>query len=164
MAPDIQFETKFYDRHGRAPKRIEGAEMVEIVAPDGMDRLTDLYHAGGFAPTHEVIAKGRHAGFEYFIAWYRNHPNAYIKIPEGHPFYRKFYTDIDDKNAVHGGFTFSDENLNKAYELKDGWYLGWDYAHARDFISDEYLNDGHVWTIKEIKAECERVIDKVIKQ
>ena len=44
-------------------------------------------------PMVETIKKGEHSGFEFFILWFSSHPNAYIKIPKNHPFYKKDYLD-----------------------------------------------------------------------
>ena len=68
-----------------------------------MDRLAELYDMAE-PPMFETIAKGKHSGYEFFILWFSSHPNAYIKIPKDHPYYKKDYTSIDDKCLVHGGF------------------------------------------------------------
>ena len=130
-----------------------------------IDRILELYNMVE-PPETETIATGTHNGYDFLILWYRNHPNAYIQIPEGHPYYGKNYTEIDDKSIVHGGFTFSDKNFNKKYNLPDGWYLGWDYAHAGDYVrfSDGYTLDGQMWTRHEIAAECKQIIDEIIKE
>lgn len=130
-----------------------------------MDRLFELYDEGVNAPKCETVKAGKHNGFEYFILWYRNHPNAYIKIPKGHPFYEKDHNEIDDKGYVHGCFTFSDKNLNKDHGLEDGWYLGWDYAHAGDYqaFSDGFIIPERRWSVQEIEDECKLVIDVVIR-
>lgn len=129
-----------------------------------MDRILELYNEGANAPKHETIKVGEYNGFEYFILWYRNHPNAYIKIPKGHPFYGKDCCEIDDKGYVHGCFTFSGKNLNKDNGLEDGWYLGWDYAHAGDYqaFSDGFIIPEKRWSVREIEEECKLVIIAVI--
>lgn len=130
-----------------------------------MDRILELYNMDE-PPVAETIATGTHNGYDFVILWYRYHPNAYIRIPEGHPYYGKDYTEIDDKGIVHYGFTFSEENLNKKYDLPDGWYLGWDYGHIGDY-TDYHVGctlDGRRWTVSEITAECRQVIDEIIKE
>lgn len=130
-----------------------------------MDRILELYNMAE-PPVAEIIATGRHNGYDFVILWYIHHPNAYIRIPEGHPYYGKDYTEIDDKGIVHWGFTFSDKNLSERYNLPEGWYLGWDYAHSGDFwrIPDGYTIDGQRWTTSEITAECKQIIDEIIKE
>lgn len=129
-----------------------------------MDRLTELYNMER-PPIFETITKGKHSGFEFFIVWCASHPNAYIKIPKSHPFYKKDYREIDNKYLVHGGFTFSGEDLDKRYGLSDGWYLGWDYAHCTDFINlPGHCLDGIKWRVEDIEKDCKEVIDKIIKE
>ena len=130
-----------------------------------MDRILELYNMTE-PPVAETFATGTHNGYDFIILWYRDHPNAYIRIPEGHPYYGKGYDEIDDKFIVHGGFTFSDKNISKKHNLPDGWYLGWDYAHDGDFcrIPDGYAIEGQRWTISEITADCEKIIDEIIKE
>ena len=128
-----------------------------------MDRILELYNMEN-PPRHRNISSGLYNGFEYFILWFAGHPNAYIKIPEHHPFFGKMYDEIDDGGIVHYGFTFSGENLSKKYGLEDGWYLGWDYGHVSDYISCSYgiKYEGWRWTVEAITSECRTVIDKVI--
>lgn len=128
------------------------------------DRIIELYNLQN-PPHRELIKKGNYKGFEYIIVWFKSHPNAYIRIPENHPFYRKFYDEISIDNYPHGNFTFSDDNLHEYYGINDGWYLGWDYAHGCDFqrFRDGYINDGEKFTIDEISKECERTIDEIRK-
>lgn len=129
-----------------------------------MDRLMELYNMSE-PPIVETLAKGEHAGFEFFILWYSSHPNAYVRIPKGHPYYEKDYGEIDSKCMVHGGFTFSGEDLDKRYRLPEGWYLGWDYGHRYDFINlhGRHLN-GVKWMVEDIERDCKEVIDEIIKE
>lgn len=128
-----------------------------------MDRILELYNMKN-PPRHRNISSGLYNGFEYFILWFAGHPNAYIKIPEHHPFFGKMYDEIDDGGIVHYGFTFSGKNLNEAYGLEDGWYLGWDYAHAGDYqaFSDGFIIPEKRWSVREIEEECKLVIIAII--
>lgn len=129
-----------------------------------MDRLMELYRMSE-PSMFEMLARGKHSGFEFFIVWCCNHPNAYIRIPKNHPFYKKDYREIDDKNLVHGGFTFSGGSINEVYGLPNGWYLGWDYAHRTDFINlPRRQLGGSRWTIKGIEKDCKDIIDSIIKE
>lgn len=141
------------------------APEIEYTQRIVIDRILELYNMAE-PPVEETIATGTHNGYDFLILWYRDHPNAYIRIPEGHPYYGKGYDEIDDKFMVHGGFTFSDTNLSKNYNLPDGWYLGWDYAHDEDFMRfpDGYVIDGRKWTTSEITADCKKIIDEIIKE
>lgn len=129
-----------------------------------MDRLAELYDMAK-PPIVETLKKGEHSGFEFFILWFSSHPNAYIKIPKSHPYYKKDYREIDNKYLVHGGFTFSGKDLDKRYGLSEGWYLGWDYAHCTDFINlPGHCLDGIKRRVEDIEKDCKEVIDKIIKE
>jgi hypothetical protein len=130
-----------------------------------MDRILELYNMAE-PPVAETITTGTHNGYEFIILWYRNHPNAYIRIPEGHPYYKKDYRRIEDRGIVHWGFTFSGKNLHRENGLPDGWYLGWDYAHLGDYTDyrDGYTLDGRRWTVEAIATECKQIIDEIIKE
>lgn len=130
-----------------------------------MDRLAKLYDMVE-PPIFETLAKGKHSEYEFFIVWCCNHPNAYVRIPKNHPFYKKDYFEIDGKYLVHrGGFTFSRVDLGEEYGLPKGWYLGWDYAHSTDFINiPNHQLDGFKWTLKDIERDCKEIIDSIIKE
>ena len=129
-----------------------------------MDRLAELYNTEK-PPIVVMIKSGEHSGYEFFIAWYSSHPNAYIRIPKDHPYYGKDYREIDDKELVHCGFTFSGEDVGRRYGMPEGWYLGWDYGHCMDYINfPDCKLDGFKWTVKDIERDCKEVIDKIIKE
>lgn len=129
-----------------------------------IDRLAELYDMAK-PPIAETLKIGEHSDFEFFILWFSSHPNAYIKIPKSHPYYKKDYREIDNKYLVHGGFTFSGKDLDKRYGLSEGWYLGWDYAHCTDFINlPGYCLDGIKRRVEDIEKDCKEVIDKIIKE
>jgi hypothetical protein len=53
----------------------------------------------------------------------------YVGVPEGHPWYKKDYDDIDVD--VHGGLTWSDDHVGN--DAPDGlWWVGFDTAHYND--------------------------------
>jgi hypothetical protein len=58
----------------------------------------------------------------------------YVRVPEGHPWYGKSYSDIDVD--VHGGLTFSDFSET----LGDGFWVGFDCAHAGDFFCADEMD------------------------
>ena len=78
----------------------------------------------------EILAQGEMMGFEWFVISYGTHPCCYIKIPEGHKFFGIDYWDIEDVYC-HGGLTFSSNRL--LADMKEGWYIGWDYSHLGDY-------------------------------
>lgn len=107
---------------------------------------------------------------------------AYVKLPESHPFYGKKYDDIPID--VHGGVTFARE-LKRSQDIDYaaqfgftfGFWIGWDYAHAGDFmpvmrymltqpakkhLKKSVLWEEHHWQPFEVIEEAKNVIDQLI--
>lgn len=119
----------------------------------------------------DMLDEGIYKGFHYAIVSYGINPCAYVEIPEGHELYgvnnEDEFIDID----CHGGITYvstiglikpSNENH------RDGHWIGWDYAHAYDYVSylpvDFIMTNGlKKWTTKEILEEVKDVIEQLIK-
>lgn len=125
------------------------------------DDLSDLYTMD-YPPIYETIKKGEFKGYEYYILWFRDHPNAYIKIPKGDPLYEKDYTEIELEYEPHGCLTYSSKNVYKGYGLEDGWYIGWDYNHSVDYANSLFFRQGFRHTTEEIENECKCVINGII--
>lgn len=104
----------------------------------------------------EVLLEGQCFGYQFYIVSLGTHPTAYVEIPLEDKFYKKdayFGSDLDVIN-VHGGITYSASNL--WFGIK-GWFIGWDYAHAGDYVGyydnlPKYLHryDEKKWTTEEI--------------
>lgn len=134
-----------------------------------MDRILELYNDSQ-PPKRELIKRKRYKGIEYFITWFVNHPNCYIRVPKKHILYGKhymesdfgkFFTDEDGADLEpHGCFTYSDKCLPGGFGTRDGWFIGWDYAHCCDYVSNSngYINDGIRHSTNELEKECRDVI------
>lgn len=84
--------------------------------------------------TGKLIGCGKHIGFKYYIVTFGTHPCAYVMIHPGNDLYGVDYTYIN-RIACHGGLTYSDNFVQlKNMKLVGGWFIGWDYAHAGDFV------------------------------
>ncbi len=92
----------------------------------------------------------------------------YIGVPHDHPLYGKDYQDVDQDVIVHGGLTYS-ENEMPGINLtsNDYWYFGFDCAHSGDIcsMSDDFDNISciskiHVWTIQKVMRECKYLADQ----
>jgi len=113
---------------------------------------------------YEILHKDKYKKYNYFILNLGTHPTAYIEIPEGHKLFGKHYDDIYIN--VHGGLTYSEDDL---LGIKSkSWFIGWDYAHAGDYMGYEELfgfinpNDKK-WTTEEIIKDCKNVIEQIIE-
>lgn len=118
----------------------------------------------------ELLCKREYKDYNYYILNLGTHPTAYIEIPKENKLYGKGYNEIYDMGYdidVHGGLTYSDNELMGV--KSESWFIGWDYAHAGDYMGFykkmdlrlEYLRDKK-WTTEEIIKECEHAIDQII--
>lgn len=72
-----------------------------------------------------LLSKGEHQGFTWVVLHNNNgYRCGYVRIPETHPWFKKYYDDLNDV-SVHGGLTY-----NQLAE--DGWWIGFDCAHLYD--------------------------------
>ena len=71
----------------------------------------------------------------------------YVRIPEGHPFYKKDYGDLPWL-SVHGGLTYSRME-------KDGWTIGFDCNH--------YDDNPLVQDAEYTKSECISLVEQPIQ-
>ena len=115
----------------------------------------------------ELLYREKFVNYEIFVMNLGTHPTAYIKVPETHPFYGKDDNEVEIEGIeVHGGITYCDDHLFISdTEEVNGWFIGWDYAHAGDFFKTDYeplirgfQRDDKKWTTEEIIAECLIVI------
>lgn len=116
----------------------------------------------------ELLFQDNYKGYNFYILSLGMFPVAYIEIPESHKFYKKEYYEIYDIAFidVHGGLTYSEGTLmiNKDKVL-NGWFIGWDYGHAWDYISyddDTFFINCKKWSTSEIYEEAKNVIEQII--
>lgn len=111
----------------------------------------------------EILDSGKCCNYNYYILNLGAFPTAYIEIPTTHKLYSKHYDNIDID--VHGGLTYSKNYLwiDDEKELKDSWFIGWDYAHYDDYLGYEEMypiemqTEGKKWTTEEIQKEVMNV-------
>ena len=113
-----------------------------------------------------ILDEGTLNGFDYAIVSFGNHPAGYVSIPKNHPFYKKSHDDLDI--VCHWGLTFSGVSPD-VKPPKTGWWIGWDYAHAGDYlgfferVGSKSFEDNKKWTTEEIKEEIQSVIEQLKK-
>ena len=81
-----------------------------------------------------VLAEGVYCGHEWVVVHNGNgYRCGYIKVPPGHPWHGRDYSDSLWEPDVHGGLTFAepDTPCDKG-GLDDGWWIGFDCAHFGD--------------------------------
>ena len=120
-----------------------------------------VYSANRITPKR--IAEGTHKGLQYYVLNLGTHPCAYIDVTD---------TELCGKDCCnidvecHCGLTYSNSKL--ATVDKEGWFIGWDYAHCCDFVGYEMnypqlQSGGKKWTTQEIVIECQKVIDRLVE-
>ena len=121
-----------------------------------------VYSANRIDP--ERIAEGTYKGFDYYVLNLGTHPCAYVDVTET-LLNGKEYDSIEIQ--CHGGLTYSRDYLSTVD--KQGWFIGWDYAHYNDYAGYEIMfpsdlqSGGKRWTTEEIVDECKDVIDHIDK-
>ncbi len=119
----------------------------------------------------EVLAEGKYKNYQFYILNLGTHPTAYVEIPKTSKLYKKTCYELYDNGIdieVHGGLSYSNNCLNLDTDKKEGWFIGWDYAHYDDYDGCEIMyplslqSGGKKWTTKEILEEVFNVIDQII--
>lgn len=117
------------------------------------------YHDTHLRPA-QILATGVEQRRYFIVVNMGTHPCAYIRIPRKSPFYQKHYDSLPAFSFFpNGGFTFSDNLYSKYFDqpIKEGWYLGWDYAHVEDFLP--FSKNGKKHTTEEIIEETKKIIN-----
>ena len=107
-------------------------------------------------PHRKILKTGFCFGFLYYILDLGWNPTAYIKLPDG--------MEITDADVcVHGGITFKSDYLEISDNtFIDGNFIGWDYAHAGDYLGifksfSFDCSSAKKWTTKEIFKDVKEV-------
>jgi hypothetical protein len=121
---------------------------------------------------NDVLASGHHAGFEWSVVHNgMGYRCGYVKVEPGHPWFGKGYNDIECE--VHGGLTFAAADVDRGKGgPDDGWWVGFDCAHAGD-AADPALPGSHrgwprfridlgesVRTQEYVEAECRSLCEQ----
>lgn len=123
-----------------------------------------------------ILHNGIYKNYPFQIVSYGTHPCAYVFITyENDYFYGRHYDDINCIDC-HGGLTFSEPYE----ENEDTWLIGWDYAHAGDYVGyqptlgsnfidsmvydDWGSNNGKKYTVEEILKDVYDVIDQIVSK
>lgn len=116
-------------------------------------------------PKREVLDTGYCLGLLYYIMNLGTHPTAYIKVPDN--------LNINEIDLnVNGGCTYDGNGICISENEKiEGHFIGWDYAHYRDYMGIEEMlpvnlrTGGKKWTteeiFKEVKEACYQVQTKI---
>ena len=132
--------------------------------------MKEMEYQPEFIQSGETLHEGEYMGYEFVIISYGHHPCAYVGVPKGSKFFKKWWgrncmSNIDGK--THGGLTYSRMGVNGRMMKK--WVLGWDYAHAGDFSGSlarfaKYGIEGRKWSTEEIYEHVKAVIEEIIKE
>lgn len=111
----------------------------------------------------KLLYRNIYKNHEYFILSLGTHPCAYVKLVN--PNLKHIVNHLE---SPHGGITFNDIKLNIGDEIINGNIIGWDYAHAGDYMGyymefEDIDLDGRnrKYSTIEIIKDCENVIDEL---
>ena len=129
-----------------------------------------------YKPQHEteILHTGEFLGYTFFILSLGTHPTAYVKLtPKNKLFGRNYMNyDGDEDIFVHGGITYATDHLcisvNNKIKTLDGWWIGWDYAHAGDYtalfdVVEKYHFPNKKWKTEEIFEDVKSVCEQLKK-
>lgn len=122
--------------------------------------MKEMIYRNRFTP--EILDEGYYKQYHYAIVSLGSHPCAYIELPKNNQYYGEDYDNIPIE--CHGGLTYSAYGLlpTQHAEYKDGYWIGWDYAHCTDYtFFSNYSWEGKVWMTEDILLEVKQVIDQL---
>lgn len=109
-----------------------------------------------------------------------SHRCGYVEVPVGHPLYGVHYSEgvealgpsswgaghasPDDRITVHGGISYAEGNGKYPVE-SDGWWFGFDCAHAGDGTMDHryrFAFEGPVRLESYVVRECESLARQLV--
>jgi len=101
-----------------------------------------------------------------------SHPCAYVSVSLTDELADKIltlalpydYFGTSNDSYVHGGFTYGKFGKPfEAEEIRDSFWLGWDYAHLGDYCADGLLHRFYEkeWTTEEIVEEARSIAGNV---
>lgn len=107
----------------------------------------------------EVIAEGVKDNYTFKVVSLGSHPCGYVSVPKNHPLYQKL-DDLESYIDCHGGITF-DGSIEK-FGMTE-YYIGWDYAHAGDYVGGGIGRDTDTrYLTEDIIKECLYVIGQLV--
>ena len=111
-----------------------------------------------------VLETGFELGYEWVIVYnYMGYRCGYVKVSQDHHLYGKNYFDDEILDLdVHGGITFAEADAAcEALGEDNGWWLGFDCAHAGD-MPDLELFETHIKN-PELKKSAQILIEQYSK-
>lgn len=113
-----------------------------------------------FIELHNDQVEFEYRGYKCFImVMSGGYLNGYVLITKNHPAYMKRYYELDID--CHGGLSFSDFASHK--NLDDGWFIGFDCAHAGDLVPN-FSNSPGVWRDEEyVTNELKSIVEQLIE-
>jgi hypothetical protein len=133
---------------------------------------------------YKVEREWEHAGLRCAVVLAREamHRCGYVRVPPSHPLFGKDY-DADGVNVdVHGGLTFAEIEPCTEHQDGQGWWFGFDCAHAGDASADPNVSlsdlsheargvlaiyrgfpdlNEHYWQQVEVEKETESLADQL---
>lgn len=155
---------------------IEKDGLINQVSIGGqIQKISDLYQ---WRNEIRIVEVGLFKDYPYLIVSYGTHPCSYVFINSDHIYGGEKAWDIPVD--CHGGVTltqpanvFIPDIVNKMSNPyveygsffsiieQDSFVIGWDYAHGDDFYLERKHWGTKVWTLAELRCECQDVIEQL---
>lgn len=87
--------------------------------------------------------------------------NGYVELPKDHPYYGKYYDDMDNNIDVHGGITYSDYNGWVGFDCAHGWDLKPDLEYGYYYYPSRDTTNEHYWTKEEVIEETNSLAEQL---
>lgn len=141
-----------------------------------MREMVYRYDENLISQKREILAEGAYCNYKYIVMSHSIYPAVYIDLPDtvGERLIYGGYTNavkhLNRAVPVHGGWEYVSETLctnDRGYQFSRGWFVGWTYNTADDYIAGEPFSDhkgGKKWTTAELVEEAKTAIMKLIAQ
>jgi hypothetical protein len=144
--------------------------------------MEEMTYTGRFE-TPKVLHCGKKDGIAVLVLSMGHWPCAYLGIDKEHPLAKSLLSSGEPAYEnfslpVHGGLTYAEVGEGDA-RSEDLFWLGWDYAHAGDYIEldickslppkerekhEEFWSSQRKWSTEEIVKEAEDAIPLLRKE
>lgn len=130
---------------------------------------------------YKIEQEWTHVGLSCAVVQAREgqHRCGYVRVPPTHPDFGKGYDDVNVD--VHGGLTFAEVEPCSDHTDGQGWWFGFDCAHAGDgmvdpnykssnpefisikslYASSPWRTNEHYWTKEEVAAQCNQLAEQL---
>lgn len=116
----------------------------------------------------KLLARDNYRGFDYVVLSYGIFPSAFVRIPQNHPYYKKYTGPIPVR--CHGGILHRGElksvsgilPLNEYNIDTDEFWIGWSYMECNDYTGFNMSSQFKKRSTVEMVNDCIGVISQLL--